>query len=42
MPADYCSCGHARKQHSRNGCTDGDYVDGKWVPCTCKRKYMEF
>jgi hypothetical protein len=36
-----CACGHGRRQHSFEGCTDGKYVKGEWVPCTCKRKYMD-
>jgi len=30
-PEPICSCGHGRKQHSRNGCTS----------CSCPVKYMD-
>ena len=34
-----CSCGHERKQHSRNGCTWSD-PNGK-NKCRCTQTYMD-
>lgn len=36
-----CTCGHKRSAHSKHGCTDGEYRNGQWKDCPCKRKYME-
>jgi len=43
MPPQTCTpgCGHLRTSHDRNGCTDGESKNGKWIPCPCKKKYMD-
>lgn len=33
-----CSCGHKRRQHSYNGCSNADPQTGKM--CDCKETYM--
>jgi hypothetical protein len=34
-------CRHPRRVHSKEGCTDAEYKNGKWVECPCKQKYMD-
>ena len=35
-----CSCGHGRRQHSKEGCTWSEFKNGRWIECKCKKKYM--